>query len=74
MTIKQQLEKMKIGEIKDVIFSKGIARATKEVEKVDENAFYIHCFSSGWRIASLNLNETIEFIQGKINPINLNWN
>lgn len=73
MNTKEQLNKMKIGEIKDVIFSNGILRSTKEVEKIDGNKYLIHSFSSGWEIATLSLNETIKFIEGKICLTNLNW-
>lgn len=73
MKTKEQLSKMKIGEIKDFIFSNGILRSTKEIEKIEENKYLIHNFSSGWQIATLNLNESIKLIEGKICLTELNW-
>lgn len=73
MNTKKQLSKMKIGEIKDVIFSNGILRSTKEVEKIDGNKYLIHSFSSGWETTTLSQKEAIKFIEGKICLTELNW-
>lgn len=73
MRVKKQLEKMAIGEIRDVIYSNGVSKSTKELERVGPNKFYIHDFSNGWLMASLNLKEAVKYVKGKINALDINW-
>jgi len=73
MTVLNQLNTMNLGQMKDVVFSSGVARVTREIERVEQNLFYIHDFSSGWLTAELNLNDAIKFCKGEIKPIDLLW-
>ena len=73
MTVLNQLNTMNLGQMKDVVFSSGVARVTREIERVEQNLFYIHDFSSGWLTAKLNLNDAIKFCKGEIKPIDLLW-
>ena len=72
-SVKQNLTNMKIGEILDVVFSNGIAKSTKEIERVDEDKWFVHSFSSGWETASLTLEEAIRFAEGTLSPLDLDW-
>ena len=71
--IKEQLQKMKLGQIEDVIFSNGLRRVTREIEKIEENVFYMHDFGSGWLTAELDLKEAVKFCKGEIKPLDLLW-
>jgi len=73
MKVSKQLTSMKLGQIKDIVFSSGVARVTREIEKVEQNVFYVHDFSSGWLTAELNLNDAIKFCKGEIKPLELLW-
>ena len=73
MTVLNQLNTMNLGQMKDVVFSSGVARVTREIERVEQNIFYVHDFSSGWLTAELNLNDAIKFCKGEIKPIDLLW-
>lgn len=73
MTVKEQVTSMKVGELKDVVFSNGIAKSTKELERVKVDEWFIHSFSSGWETATLTLEEAVKFVEGDLSPLDLEW-
>ena len=72
-SVKEKLTNMKLGEILDVVFSNGIAKSTKELERVEEDEWFVHSFSSGWETASLTLEEAIRFVEGTLSTLDLDW-
>ena len=73
MNVREQIQKMNIGEIKDIVFSNGILRSTKQIERVNNVEFLIHDFSNGWATASLNIEQAILYVQGKLKRNDFNW-
>jgi hypothetical protein len=62
--IREQLLAMRDGDIKDIVFSNGIARSTKEIEKVNDNLYMIHSTNDGWNTADLSLDAACEYCCG----------
>lgn len=73
MEIREQILTMEIGEIKDIVFSNGILRSTKQLERVGDVEFLIHDFSDGWSTASLNIAQAMLYVKGKIKRNELKW-
>ena len=73
MNVKEQIYKMNIGEIKDIVFSNGILKSTKQLEKINNVEFLIHDFTDGWATASLNIEQAILYVKGKLKRKDLNW-
>jgi hypothetical protein len=72
--MKEELLSMKIGDDKDFVFSGGVLKSTKNVCRISEEQWEIHCFSSGWKVATLNLEETENYLTGKLSPFEIEWN
>ena len=72
-SVKKQLKEMPINAIRDVVYSNGIGRNTKELERVGLNKFYIHDFSNGWLMASLDLKQSIRYVKGSLNFLDIDW-
>ena len=73
MNTREQLIAMNAGEMKDVVFSNGILRSTKELYKNSDNEFEVHSFSCGWCTATLTLNEAVRYCEGELNSRELEW-
>ena len=74
MTTREQLKSVRLGEIRDLVFSSGIARVTRELERVEEDEWFAHDFMNGWLTTSLTLEEAIKFVEGDLRPLDLVWN
>ena len=73
MSIKEQLQKMSIGEHKDIVFNNGIARATKTLIRNSAKEWEVNSFTEGWITADLNLKQAIEYVKGNIGFTDLDW-
>ena len=73
MSTREQLESMKVGEMKDVVFSNGILRASKELYKNSDNQFEVHSFTEGWCTATLTLDEAVDYCEGRLYGWELQW-
>ena len=73
MNVRKQIYKMNIGEIKDIVFSNGILKSTKQLERVNNVEFLIHDFTHGWATASLNIEQAVLYVKGKLKRKDLNW-
>ena len=62
--VREELLAMRDGDIKDIVFSNGIARSTKEIEKVNDNLYMIHSTNDGWNTADLSLDAACEYCCG----------
>jgi pullulanase/glycogen debranching enzyme len=69
----KELNKMKLGQIKDVVYSSGILRSSKQLEKVDNDLFYFHDTSHGWNTAELDTLQAVKFIKGETHISELNF-
>ena len=70
MSTRQQLTSMEIGAIRDVVFSNGILRSTKELCKDEDNEFTLYSHDC---YATLTLDQAVDFIEGKLEGVNLYW-
>ena len=73
MSTREQLTSMKVGEMKDVVFSWGILRSTKELCKNSDNEFEVHSFTQGWLTATLTLDEAVRYCEGRLRNLELEW-
>ena len=70
---REQLIAMKVGEMKDVVFSWGILRSTKELYKNSDNEFEVSSFTQGWLTATLTLDEAVRYCEGRLSNLELEW-
>ena len=70
---REQLIAMKVGEMKDVVFSWGILRSTKEIYKNSDNEFEVSSFTQGWLTATLTLDEAVRYCEGRLSNLELEW-
>ena len=73
MNTREQLIAMNAGEMKDVVFSNGILRSTKELYKNSDDEFEVHSFTSGWLTATLTLDEAVRYCEGELSSRELDW-
>ena len=73
MSTREQLTSMKVGEMKDVVFSNGILRSTKELYKNSDNEFEVNSFTEGWLTATLTLDEAVRYCEGELSNLELEW-
>ena len=71
--IKDELLSMKIGVYKEIIFSNGILKSTKELCRIAEGEWALESHSCGWSTAYLDLNTAISYIERKIKGYELDW-
>ncbi len=69
----KELNTMEVGQIKQIVYSNGILRSSKELEKVDNDLFYFHDTSHGWNTAELNTSQAVKFIKGETSIFDLNF-
>ena len=73
MSTREQLMSMEVGKYMDVVFSNGILRATKELYKESDNKFEIHDMTSGWYTATVTLKEAVDYCEGRLSALDLEW-
>ena len=73
MSTREQLIAMNAGEMRDVVFSNGILRSTKELYKNSDNEFEVHSFSCGWHAAMLTLDEAVRYCEGELSSRELEF-
>ena len=73
MNTREQLTSMKVGELRDVVFSWGILRSTKELYKEADNEFTANNFTEGWLTATLTLDEAVDFCEGRLHSWEIEW-
>lgn len=72
-TVKNQLLSMSIGEFKDVVFSNGILKASKQIIRNSDTEWEVNSFTDGWITAYLDLDTAIAYMEGRIKSYELNW-
>jgi len=73
MNTREQLIAMNAGEMRDVVFSNGILRSTKELYKNSDDEFEVHSFSCGWHSATLTLDEAVRYCEGELSSRELEF-
>ena len=72
----EYLDNMENGNMFDIIFTHPKMRniqSTKEVEKINDDLFYIHSTVDGWQTASLTKDQLISLMVGEIDSFSLDW-
>lgn len=67
------LDNMKKGELKEIVYKKGILTSTKTLEKISENKFYFHVTNGAWEIAELTKLQACKLLTGKLNILELKF-
>ena len=70
---REELASMDIGTTREVVFSNGILRSTRELCKNSDNEFEVHSFIEGWCTATLTLDEAVDYCEGRLNGWELEW-
>ena len=70
MNTREQLTSMDIGTIRDIVFSNGILRSTKELCKDEDNEFTLYSHDC---YATLTLDQAVDFVEGKLEGVDLCW-
>ena len=70
---REQLASMDIGTTREVVFSNGILRSTKELYKNSDNEFEVHSFTCGWLTATLTLDEAVRYCEGELSSRELEF-
>ena len=73
MSTREKLLAMEFGRLEDIVFSNGIAKSTKELERVEVDEWFVHSTNHGWETASLTLEEAVRFVEGDLSPLDLEW-
>ena len=73
MNTREQLIAMNAGEMKDVVFSNGILKSTKEMFKNSDDEFEVHSMICGWYTALLTLDEAVDYCEGKLSSRELEF-
>ena len=73
MSTREQLMGMNPGEMKDIVFSNGILRSTRELCKNSDNEFEVHSFIEGWCKATLTLDEAVRYCEGELSSRELEF-
>lgn len=71
--MKEKLLAMNVGEQKDFVFSDGTLQSTKTIFRNSDTEWEVNCFTSGWRIAYLDLEKAVNYLTGKISSLELDW-
>ena len=70
---REQLIAMNAGEMKDIVFSWGILRSTKELYKNSDNEIEENSFTEGRLTATLTLDEAVRYCEGRLSNLELEW-
>lgn len=73
MTAKELLLGMKIGEQKEIVFSNGILKSTKDLFRSELNEWEVDSHNCGWVTARLDLETASGYLEGKIKGYELDW-
>jgi len=73
MNTREQLTSMDIGRTKEVVHSNGVLRSTKQMYKESDNEFEVHSFTEGWCMATLTLDEAVDYCEGRLDNADLEW-
>jgi hypothetical protein len=74
MKTREELISMKPYEQKDIVFSNGLVKSTKTIEKGEhDNEYFVHSFTCGWLTAKMDLEQCIGYVEGTIDAFDLEW-
>ena len=64
---------MSIGEFKDVVFSNGILKASKEIVRNSDTEWEVNSVTDGWWTAYMDLDTATAYVEGRLKWNDLYW-
>lgn len=72
-TTREVLLAMRVGEMKDIAFSNGVFRSTKEICRNSDVEWEVNSFTEGWITAYMALEEAVDYIEGRKTFMDFEW-
>jgi hypothetical protein len=72
-TTRDALLAMRIGEMKDIVFSNGILRSTKEMCRNSDTEWEVNSHTDGWITAYMTLEEAVDYVEGRKGFDDFEW-
>ena len=64
-TTREALLAMRVGEMKDIVFSNGVLNSTKEMCRNSDVEWEVNSFTEGWITAYMTLEEAVDYVEGR---------
>lgn len=71
--VKEQLLAMRVGEMRDIVFSNGILKSTKELCRNSKTEWEVNSFTEGWCTAYMTLEEAVDYVEGRKGWDDFEW-
>jgi hypothetical protein len=70
---REALLAMRVGEMKDIVFSNGILKSTKEMCRNSDVEWEVNSFTEGWITAYMTLEDAIDYVEGRKGFNDFEW-
>lgn len=70
---REALLAMRVGEMKDIVFSNGILKSTKEMCRNSDVEWEVNNFTEGWITAYMTLEDAIDYVEGRKGFLDFEW-
>ena len=70
---REALLAMRVGEMKDIVFSNGILKSTKEMCRNSDVEWAVNNFTEGWITAYMTLEDAIDYVEGRKGFNDFEW-
>lgn len=70
---REALLAMRVGEMKDIVFSNGILKSTKEMCRNSDVEWEVNSFTEGWITAYMTLEEAVDYVEGRKGFLDFEW-
>ena len=70
---REALLAMRIGEMKDIVFSNGILKSTKEMCRNSDVEWEVNDFTEGWITAYMTLEDAVDYVEGRKGFLDFEW-
>jgi len=70
---REALLAMRVGEMKDIVFSNGILKSTKEMCRNSDVEWEVNNFTEGWITAYMTLEDAIDYVEGRKGFNDFEW-
>ena len=72
-TTREALLAMRVGEMKDIVFSNGVLNSTKEMCRNSDVEWEVNSFTEGWITAYMTLEEAVDYVEGRKGFDDFEW-
>ena len=70
---REALLAMRVGEMKDIVFSNGVLNSTKEMCRNSDVEWEVNSFTEGWITAYMTLEDAIDYVEGRKGFNDFEW-